>query len=104
MIGIKVKITRFISYDQPGLVECKFRDAWNKEFTIEEKIPVVTKNYLDENSEYPQDGFVACERIKKWEDKDGRKIVTIDTEKPWGIETIDGLTQFDILQKDLLDV
>lgn len=104
MIGIKVKITRFISNDQPGVVECKFKDAWDKEFKIEEKIPVVTTSQLNENSKYPQDGVVACEMIKEWEDKEGRKLVTIDIDKPWAIETIDGLTQFDILKKNLIEI
>lgn len=104
MIGIKVKITRFISNNQPGIVECKFKDAWDKEFKIEEKIPVVTADHLNENSEYPQDGVVACQMIKEWEDKDGRKLVTIDIDKPWAIETIDGLTQFDILKKNLVEI
>jgi hypothetical protein len=104
MVGIKVKITRFVSNDQPGVVECKFTDAWEMEFRIEEKIPVITTELLDENSDYPRNGVVACEKIEEWEDKDGRKLVTIDIEKPWAIETIDGLTRFDILHKDLVEI
>lgn len=104
MIGIKVKITQFTSNDQPGFVECKFTDAWGKEFIIEEKVPIVTTDDLNQSSVYPQDGVVACEKIKEWEDKDGRELVTIDTDKPWGVETIDGLTRFDILQKDLIQI
>ena len=104
MIGIKVKIAHFISNDPPGIVECRFNDAWDREFTIEEKIPVLTTDDLDENSEYPREGVIACEAIKEWDDKDGRKLVTVDIGKPWAIETIDGLTQFDILQKDLITI
>lgn len=104
MIGIKVKITRLISSDQPGVVECIFKDAWDKEFKIQEKIPIVTTDDLDENSDYPSDGVVACEVIKEWDDTEGRKLVTVDIDKPWSIETIDGLTQFNILQKDLIEI
>lgn len=104
MKGIKIKITRFVSNDQPGFVECVFKDAWNKEFKIEEKIPVVTSDYLDEDSKYPHEGVIACEVIKAWTDKTGRQLVTIDIDKPWAIETIDGLKQFDILKKDLIEI
>jgi hypothetical protein len=97
MTGIKVEIVRFVSNDQPGFVECTFNDAWGKEHSIEEKIPVVTTKDLDENSDYPQGGIVACEVIKEWHDQDGRRLVTINIGTPWGVETTDGLAEFDIL-------
>jgi uncharacterized protein YodC (DUF2158 family) len=101
---IRMKITSFISDDQPGFVECKFYDAWNKEHTVQEKIPVVTEKYLHENSKYPQDGEIACEIIKEWKDKDERIIFTVTTEKPWEINTNEGLTEFDILEEQLIEL
>lgn len=103
MKGIKVRIIRFISNDQPGFVECSFTDAWDKEFKIEEKVPVVSSDYLDKDSKYPQDGLIACEVIRTWKDETGRQLVTIDIDKPWAIETIDGIKQFDIVQEDLIE-
>lgn len=102
--AIRIKITSFIGNDQLGFVECKFHDAWNNKYTIHDKIPIVTKKYLDANSEYPQEGLIACEIVKKWVDKDGRKILTVSTEKPWAVETINGLTEFDILEEQLIEV
>jgi hypothetical protein len=99
--AIRIKITSFISDDQPGFVECKFNDAWNKEHTVQDKVPIVTEKYLDANSDYPQDGVIACEIIKQWIDENGRKILTVSTEKPWAVDTIDGLTEFDILEEQL---
>lgn len=104
MKGIKIKIIRFVSNDQPGFVECTFKDAWDKEFKIEEKIPVVTSGYLDEDSRYPHEGVIACEVMRTWTDETGRQLVTIDIDKPWAIETVDGLKQFDIIQKDLIEI
>ena len=104
MKAIRIKITSFISDDQPGFVECKFNDAWNKEQTVQDKVPIVTEKDLDANSEYPQDGVIACEIIKQWVDKDERKIFTVTTEKPWAVDTIDGLTEFDILEEQLTDI
>lgn len=103
MVGLKVKITRFISSDQPGFVECQFTDAWNKHYTIVEKIPVLTVEDLDGNSNYPLDGIVACNITGELEDTDGRKLVSIDTKMPWAIETIQGLTKFDILAEDVIE-
>ncbi len=101
---IRIKVTSFISDDQPGFVECKFNDAWNKEHIVQDKVPIVTEKYLDANSEYPQDGVIACGIIKQWLDEDGRKILTILTEKPWAVENIDVLTEFDVLEDQLTEL
>jgi hypothetical protein len=102
--AIKINITSFISDDQPGFVECKFIDAWNKEHTVHDKVPIVTEKDLDANSDYPQDGVIACEVIKQWVDKDNRTIFTVTTEKPWAVDTIEGLTDFDILEEQLTEL
>lgn len=103
MKAIKIKITRFIDDYQPGIVECKFNDAWNKEHIFQEKVPVVTEIDLDANSKYPQDAIIACEVLKSWKDEDGRIIFTVSTEKPWAVETIDGLTEFDVVAEQLIE-
>jgi len=102
--AIRIKITSFISDDQPGFVECKFNDAWNKEYTVQDKVPVVTEKYLDANSEYPQEGVIACEIMKQWVDKDERTIFTVTTKKPWAVDTFDGLTEFDVLEEQLIEL
>lgn len=99
-----VEITRFLSSDQPGFVECRFFDAWEKEHRVQEKVPVVTSKDLDENSDYPQNGIIACEIIKIWTDKNNRKIYTVTAEKPWDIETIEGLNEFDLLEGQLTEI
>jgi hypothetical protein len=97
MPSIKVRIDKFISNDQPGFVECSFTDAWGKQHIVHEKVPVVTIKNLNANSIYPQEGIIACQVIKEWEDKDGRLIITVDTASPWDIDTTEGLKQFDLL-------
>jgi hypothetical protein len=100
---VKVSIDKFISDDQPGFVECSFTDAWGKRHVVQDKVPIVTDKYLDANSIYPQEGVIACEVVKKWKDKDGRLISTVDTTRPWGIDTIEGLTQFDFLDLQIVE-
>lgn len=102
MPHLRVSITRFISPDQPGFVECKFKDAWNTEFTIVEKVPVITLDDLDEKSQYPQPGAVACELVHTWVDNEGRNLCKVTLEKPYAIETVEGLTQFDVVEDDVI--
>ena len=104
MIALKIKIIKFISDDQPGFVECSFFDALNKEHIVQDKVPIVTEKYLDADSEYPQDGIIACEIVKDWKDTNGRKIFRVNTSKPWGVDTIDGLTEFDVLEEQLVEL
>jgi hypothetical protein len=103
MFAIKIKITKFISDDQPGFVECTFIDANQKLHFVQDKVPIVTEKYLDANSEYPQDGIIACEIVKEWKDSNGQKIFTVNTSKPWGVDTVDGLTEFDMFEEQLTE-
>ena len=79
-------------------MECRLVDAWGKEHVIHEKIPVVTILDITPTTELPITCEIACEVLKEWEDSDGRKLVTVTTRKPWGIETIDGLHVFDFVK------
>lgn len=103
MLAIKVNITSFISDDNPGFVECRFSDAWGKEHIVHEKVPVVTTEELDADSRYPANGVVGCEIVKEWTDTDGRTIFTVTTEKPWDIETVEGVAVFDILSDQIIE-
>jgi hypothetical protein len=102
--AIKILITGFIVDHQPGFVECKFYDSLNKEHIVQDKVPIVTDKYLDANSEYPQDGKIACEIVKRCDDANGKKIFTVNTSKPWGVDTIEGLTEFDLFEEQLTDL
>lgn len=104
MKAIKILITSFIDDHQPGFVECKFYDAYGKEHIVQDKVPIVTEKDLDANSEYPQDGIVACEILKVRYDPKGQKILTVDTSKPWAVDTIYGLTEFDVFEEQLIEL
>jgi hypothetical protein len=104
MLALKVVITRFTSNDNPGFAEATFKDAWGQEIIFHEKIPIFTKDDLDENTQYPQPGVIACNPVKKFIDKDGRLIVTVNTDEPWGVESIDGIKQFNILPEQLTEI
>src|SRR5690348_2990342 len=96
MLVIRVTIIRYIKDSQPGWVECKLTDARGNEWLFIEKTPVVTLARLDANSHYPQPGVIACHIIDKWQDADGYEMITVDTDKPWGVESTTGRTRFDV--------
>ncbi len=104
MKAIIISITSFIDDHQPGFVECIFYDAFGKEHIVVDKVPIVTDKYLDANSEYPQDGVIACEIVKKWEDANGKTVFTVSIAKPWGVATIEGLTEFKLFEEQLTDL
>jgi hypothetical protein len=102
--AIKIKIIKFITDGQPGFVECIFFDALNKKHIIQDKVPIVTEKYLDAKSEYPQDGLLACKIINERVDSSGNKIITVNTTEPCCVETIDGLTEFNVLEEQLIEL
>lgn len=103
MLAIKVTIERFTQEWQPGWVECSLVDAAGKSHVFEEKAPVVSVENLDAASVYPRPGIIGCEVIGARVGPDGRELVTVDTEQPWGIESKAGETRFEILREQLVE-
>jgi hypothetical protein len=97
---IKVEITRFIDDSQPGFVEYRLVDAQQHEWFFEEKVPVVTSAYLDATSAYPNQGVIAC-RIIGSRITNNQEIIIVDTTEPWGINSVCGKTQFEVLPDQL---
>ncbi len=103
MKAIKVKITRFISNNQLGFIECKFYDAFNNEHIIEDKIPVITNKNIDAYSKYPIDETISCEILDE-RNQDGKVIITASTLKPWGLETTMGISEFELLTDQITEI
>lgn len=104
MFALKITITKYISDHQPGFVECSFVDVFNKEHIIQDKVPILVDKYLDATSDYPQEGKIACGIINKRQNPKGQKILKINISRPWGVETIEGLTDFEVLEEQLTDI
>ena len=102
MFGVKAKITKFIDEINPGFVECQFVDANGLTQSFNDKVPIFTTKMIDKNSNYPVDGIIGCEIIKT-KNLEGRDIVKINTELPWGIESIKGGTIFEVLPEQIIE-
>ena len=103
MEGIKVKIIEYIDGSQPGWVRCSFIDAFGVEWFIVEKVPVVTKEFLDEKSLYPKYGIVAGQIQNSYVDENNEEIITINTETPWDIEAENGEKIFKIKRDQVVN-
>jgi hypothetical protein len=66
IVNLAVRIIRFVDGHFPGFVECEFIDATNRRHTLIDKVPIVTTAPLNENSEYPQLGYIVCTAIRVW--------------------------------------
>jgi hypothetical protein len=105
MLGISVTIVRYISDEpQPGIVECKLEDAHGRHWSFVEKTSIVSAEPLDAGTSYPQKGVVAAEIVGRTVDAAGREIIRVDTERPWQVESVDGVTQFEVLAESLVDL
>jgi uncharacterized protein YodC (DUF2158 family) len=105
MIALSVQITRYISDDpQPGVVECRLFDAYGNEWIFLEKTAIVSSLDLTADADYPQPGVIACEIIEQWQDVNGKEIASVNTERPWRIETLDGVSRFDVLRSQIIEV
>jgi len=69
-----------------------------------EKTAIVSAAHLDANTSYPQQGIIACEMVRRSRDDTAeREIVRISSERPWLVESVDGLTEFDVLPDALVE-
>lgn len=98
MLGVKIKIIEYLDDTQPGWIRCVLTDAFGKEWFFTEKIPIVTTKYLDEKSEYPQEGMINCIITNEHVENN---FIVIDTSKPYGIYSEDDISNFTIKKSQL---
>jgi hypothetical protein len=103
MLAVRVTIAGFIDEQQPGWVECNLVDAHGKTWKFNEKAPVVSNENLRSDSEYPKQGSIVCTALHRQVDGAGRLVVTVDMISPWGIESTDGSTIFDVYAEQIED-
>lgn len=101
MPSVAIKITRFVDEHQPGFVECVLVDASGKSHVFVEKAPVVSSENLWSTSSYPRWGSIACEVVADCSGQNGQALARVNTERPWGIESTEGLTEFVVPASDV---
>jgi hypothetical protein len=104
MKAVRVVIRKCVDPAVPGWVECTLVDAAGREVRFVEKVPVLTEADVGPDSPYPQTGMIACEVLKTRQDAEGRDLATISTMKPWGVESAEGQTEFEVPCQQLLEI
>lgn len=97
-----ITVTEYIKSDTyPDWVRCSFEDAYGKEWTIVEKVPVITPNGFDEMTQLPYQTKVAVVVLKTFKDSENREVVRVDTNQIWGVSTEDDVWEFDVLKSQI---
>lgn len=102
---VRVTITRFVDADpHPGVVEFELVDVHGKVWRFLAKTTIVSTDYLHERTPYPQPGTIAAEIVSRRVDASGREIVTVDTSRPWGVETVDEVSRFEVFAEQVTEL
>jgi hypothetical protein len=101
MPAVAVEITRFVDDSFPGWVEFVLNDARGVTWVFVDKVPVVSAEDLSEASHYPRPATIECEVVPDPSVSRAADLVTIDTQRPWGIESKDGISKFVVHQSQL---
>ena len=102
MPTLSVQISRFVSEDFPGFVECVLIDVSGQSHLFVEKAPVVSNENLWSTSTYPCRGEIGCEVEAEWIDGSGREISRVTTERPWDVQSTSGESQFVVLRTQVV--
>jgi hypothetical protein len=101
---IHAEITRFVENYPPGIIECRFSDANNRDWFFVGKFYDFTDEELSSESVYPRSGFIPCEIISRWTDEHGRVLAEVETDQiqSWrSHESVDGHSRFIVLADQL---
>jgi hypothetical protein len=96
MEHLEVDIIKYTQEDFPGWVLLKFNDSSGKTHYFEEKVPIVSNRSIDENSFFPQKGFIRGNIIDTKND-----VVCFSTLEPDHIESKNGVNTFYVDKKQI---
>ena len=98
VLGIRVKITRYVSDEpQPGLVACEFADADGRVWTFTEKTAMVCMEPIDGSDAYPRPGAMMGRIVGRRRDEAGRERIAFEAEfVPDGDTSFDSTKRYEV--------
>src|SRR5688572_22169210 len=87
---VRASIVRWVDDAYPGFVELVIVDIDRVEHHLVEKVPVVYENDLTRESSYPVETWLAATIVGR----DNHGNIIVDTDVPWGLESIEGQSKF----------
>lgn len=94
MLKVKIEIVRVVDKSYPVFVEAKLTDCNGNAHYFHDKLPVFTKA---EPENIPCDGIIQCEMITENAD-----TILIDTLTPDDIESLNGVSRFEIRKDQIV--
>ncbi|MFE7413067.1 hypothetical protein [Streptomyces laurentii] len=96
MVLLRCEAVRWVDDEpQPGLVEVRFTDAHQRQRAFIDKWPVFTGDDLTPDSRYPVEVGILCDILTADGTTDPLDTVTVSV-APWGIESLEGLVEFEV--------
>lgn len=100
-MNIRAEITKAIDTNFPPSVQCSFRDINGMNHVFQDKAPIFTTQSISSNETFPLYGVVRCTFFKeRW--INGKKIITVNTKQPDDLESINGLSAFDLFENQFI--
>ena len=65
MSSVPIEIVRLTDADFPGFVECRLTDVFGRIWLFQEKVPIVSAEYLSVESQYPRPGAIDCRILRR---------------------------------------
>ena len=65
MPSIPIEIVRYTDDHVPGFVECRLTDAYGRVWSFEEKVPIVSAEYLSADDQYPRPSSIECTILRR---------------------------------------
>ena len=92
---VEARATRWVSDEPfPGLVELELIDANGRTWTFIDKAPIFNAaGHLTPDARYPLDIKLACTVIAEPSPGEHSHLL-ISTAEPWGVESVDGESEF----------
>lgn len=97
---LRADIVRWVDEDFPEFVDARFTDRFGREWSVVDKAAVIAPRDFWTDTPLPQPIVIACTIVAQGRDDAGRDFAEISTE-PWGIETEDGISTFEVLTHQL---
>ena len=94
MLEVKIEIVKITDNSYPVFVEARLVDCNGNAHYFHDKLPVFT---IDEPKSIPCDGIIRCTLITENAD-----TVLIDTLTPDDIESLDGVSRFEIFKDQIV--
>jgi hypothetical protein len=63
--SVPIEIVRYTDDHVPGFVECRLTDVFGRVWSFEEKVPVVSAEYLSADSGYPRASSIDCKILRR---------------------------------------